>query len=447
MSSTTGQFLIQRPRHDSIMFSCKTIAFIYLSESSSQFCHKVPIFLFHSVHFLSLGALNFWSVNVHQRKFQNLLKGTQIVKQKKASIVDILKQSNSILPHVVLASTIMALVYPPSFTWFTSRYYAPALGFLMFAVGVNSSEKDFIEAFKRPDAIFAGYVGQFVVKPLLGYIFGIIAVTVFGLPTPLAAGIMLVSCVSGAQLSNYATFLTDPPLAPLSIVMTSLSTATAVFVTPMLSLLLIGKRLPVDVVGMVSSILQIVIAPITAGLLLNRLFPRLCEAMRPFLPPLSVLDTACCVGAPLAININSVLSPFGLTVSLLIVAFHLSAFIAGYFLSGSLFHKAPDVKALQRTLSFETGMQSSLLALALANRFFQDPLVSVPPAISLEESIKMEYLLLFITVNKLVTILRNPYSIFSKFLLLYCDHVTDGLRSGHDLGKEKRIRENEGFHM
>lgn len=84
------------------------------------------------------------------------------------------------------------------------------------------------------------------------------------------AGIMLVSCVSGAQLSNYATFLTDPPLAPLSIVMTSLSTATAVFVTPMLSLLLIGKRLPVDVVGMVSSILQIVIAPITAGLLLNR---------------------------------------------------------------------------------------------------------------------------------------------------------------------------------
>lgn len=81
---------------------------------------------------------------------------------------------------------------------------------------------------------------------------------------------MLTSCVSGAQLSNYATFLTDPPMAPLSIVMTSLSTATAVFVTPILSLLLIGKRLPVDVKGMVSSIMQIVVAPIAAGLLLNR---------------------------------------------------------------------------------------------------------------------------------------------------------------------------------
>lgn len=85
-----------------------------------------------------------------------------------------------------------------------------------------------------------------------------------------AAGIMLTSCVSGAQLSNYATFLTDPKMAPLSIVMTSLSTATAIFVTPLLSLLLIGKKLPVDVKGMVYNILQIVVTPISTGLLLDR---------------------------------------------------------------------------------------------------------------------------------------------------------------------------------
>ncbi|XP_020406314.1 ankyrin repeat-containing protein At2g01680 [Zea mays] len=32
----------------------------------------------------------------------------------------------------------------------------------MFAVGVNSSAKDLIETIKRPDAIAAGYIGQFV---------------------------------------------------------------------------------------------------------------------------------------------------------------------------------------------------------------------------------------------------------------------------------------------
>ncbi|KAL0324391.1 UNVERIFIED_CONTAM: putative sodium/metabolite cotransporter BASS6, chloroplastic [Sesamum calycinum] len=284
----------------------------------------------------------------------------------------VLKGANSFLPQVVLASTVLALIYPPSFTWFTNRYYAPALGFLMFAVGVNSSEKDFLEAFRRPAAIFAGYIGQFVVKPLLGTELLVLFVS--------AAGIMLTSCVSGAQLSNYATFLTDPQMAPLSIVMTSLSTATAVFVTPLLSLLL-GEKLPVDVKGMVSNILQIVVTPIATGLLLNRFFPKICNAIRPLLPPLSVFVTALCVGAPLAINVESVMSPSGISVLLLVIAFHLSAFIAGFTLTG-LFHDLPEARALQRTLSYETGMQSSLLALALANRFFQDPLVSIPPAIS-----------------------------------------------------------------
>ncbi|XP_052167705.1 probable sodium/metabolite cotransporter BASS5, chloroplastic [Oryza glaberrima] len=312
----------------------------------------------------------------------DVLASPQIVEESKVDLLKILKSANTIIPHVVLGSTILALVYPPSFTWFTTRYYAPALGFLMFAVGVNSSVKDFIEAIQRPDAIAAGYVGQFIIKPFLGFLFGTLAVTIFNLPTALGAGIMLVSCVSGAQLSNYATFLTDPHMAPLSIVMTSLSTATAVFVTPTLSYFLIGKKLPVDVKGMMSSIVQIVVAPIAAGLLLNRYLPRLCSAIQPFLPPLSVFVTALCVGSPLAINIKAVLSPFGLATVLLLFAFHTSSFIAGYHLAGTWFRESADVKALQRTVSFETGMQSSLLALALANRFFPDPLVGVPPAIS-----------------------------------------------------------------
>ncbi|KAJ1416058.1 Sodium/solute symporter superfamily [Sesbania bispinosa] len=285
-----------------------------------------------------------------------------MVKPNSMSILEILKQSNSFLPHVLIASTVLALTFPPSLTWFTTRYYAPALGFLMFAVGVNSSEKDFVEAINRPAEIVTGYIGQFVVKPLLGYLFYILSVTVFGLPTAIGED--------------------DPQMAPLSIVMTSLSTASAVFVTPLLLLLLIGKRLPVDVKGMVFSITQIVVAPIAAGLLLNRFFPHICNAIRPFLPPLSVLVAAICAGAPLALNIESIKTPFGVAILLLVVALHLSSFIAGYILSGFVFRDSPDVKPLQRTLSFETGMQSSLLALALANKFFEDPVVGIPPAIS-----------------------------------------------------------------
>ena len=110
--------------------------------------------------------------------------------------------------------------------------------------------------------------------------------------------------------------------------------------------------------------------------------PRLSNAIKPFLPALTLIDMACCIGAPLALNIDSILSPFGATILFLVIMFHLLAFVAGYIFTGFFFSKAPDVKALQRTLSYETGMQSSLLALALATKFFQDPLVGVPPAIS-----------------------------------------------------------------
>ncbi|VYS62377.1 unnamed protein product [Arabidopsis thaliana] len=323
------------------------------------------------------------SKSIHPwRRYVSESDSNELYHKKVSSIMETLKQAYSFIPHGILLSTILALVYPPSFTWFKPRYFVPGLGFMMFAVGINSNERDFLEALKRPDAIFAGYIGQYLIKPLLGYIFGVIAVSLFNLPTSIGAGIMLVSCVSGAQLSNYTTFLTDPSLAALSIVMTSISTATAVLVTPMLSLLLIGKKLPVDVFGMISSILQVVITPIAAGLLLNRLFPRLSNAIKPFLPALTVIDMSCCIGAPLALNIDSILSPFGATILFLVITFHLLAFVAGYFFTGFFFSKAPDVKALQRTISYETGMQSSLLALALATKFFQDPLVGVPPAIS-----------------------------------------------------------------
>lgn len=52
--------------------------------------------------------------------------------------------------------------------------------------------------------------------------------------------------------------------------MTALSTATAALITPVLTQMLLGQRLPVDVKGMMVSILQCVIAPIGAGLALNR---------------------------------------------------------------------------------------------------------------------------------------------------------------------------------
>lgn len=91
-----------------------------------------------------------------------------------------------------------------------------------------------------------------------------------------------------------------------------------------------------------------------------RFLPRICAAIQPFLPPLSVFVTALCVGSPLAINMKAIVSPFGVSLVLLLFAFHASAFIAGYGLAGMLFHRSEDVESLQRTISFETGKPTFL---------------------------------------------------------------------------------------
>ncbi|RHN75027.1 putative Bile acid:sodium symporter [Medicago truncatula] len=48
-------------------------------------------------------------------------------------------------------------------------------------------------------------------------------------------------------------------------------------------------------------------------------FPHLCNAFRPFLPLLSVLVAAICAGAPLALNVECIKSPLGVSLLLPVI--------------------------------------------------------------------------------------------------------------------------------
>jgi len=190
------------------------------------------------------------------------------------------------------------------------------------------------------------------------------------------------SCVSGAQLSNYAIYLVHPEHAPLSIVLTALSTLCGAILTPALILFLLGKRVPVDAFQMALSIAQIVIAPVAAGVLCNRYVPEWVQLAKPYVVCASLLDTCACVGASLSSNAVAARSILGLQLLIPVSLFHFAAFAAGHRLAKETIAKAPDDEGLARCISLETGMQSSLLALLLATKFFQDPLISLPCGLS-----------------------------------------------------------------
>ena len=180
---------------------------------------------------------------------------------------------------------------------------------------------------------------------------------------------MLTCCVSGAQLSSYASFLSKGDVA-LSILLTSCSTISSVVVTPVLTGLLIGSVVPVDGIAMAKSILQVmnwsvikqcilwcmivmcpvfdslfnhvtlqfpvwqvVLVPVTLGLLLNTYAKGVVNVIQPAMPFVAMVCTSLCIGSPLAINRSKILSPEGFFLLLPIVAFHIVSFVAGYWVS------------------------------------------------------------------------------------------------------------------
>ncbi|KAK9944570.1 hypothetical protein M0R45_010153 [Rubus argutus] len=281
---------------------------------------------------------------------------------------------SAMLPFVVAATAIAALAQPATFTWVSKDLYAPALGGIMLSIGIKLSIDDFALAVKRPLPLSVGFIAQYVLKPALG----VLIAMAFGVPRMFYAGFVLSACVAGAQLSSYASFLSKGDVA-LSILLTSSTTIASVIVTPILTGLLIGSVVPVDAVAMAKSILQVVLVPVTIGLVLNTYAKPVVTILRPVMPFVAMICTSLCIGSPLAINQRQILSMDGLRLIFPVLAFHAVAFTVGYWVS-----KVPGLRQeeeVSRTLSLCTGMQSSTLAGLLASQFLGSS-QAVPPACS-----------------------------------------------------------------
>ncbi|GLU08048.1 hypothetical protein SLE2022_249770 [Rubroshorea leprosula] len=281
---------------------------------------------------------------------------------------------SAMLPFVVALTAVVALAQPRTFTWVSKELYAPALGGIMLSIGIRLSIDDFALAFKRPVPLAIGFIAQYGLKPALG----VLVANAFCMSRVFYAGFVLTACVAGAQLSSYASFLSKGDVA-LSILLTSSTTIASVLVTPLLTGLLIGSVVPVDAGAMSKSILQVVLVPVTLGLMLNTYAKPVVAFLQPVMPIVAMICTALCIGSPLAINRTQILSQEGLQLILPILAFHTVAFFAGYWVSKiPAFRQGEEVS---RTISLCTGMQSSTLAGLLATQFLGSS-QAVPPACS-----------------------------------------------------------------
>ncbi|TYH05095.1 hypothetical protein ES288_A08G057700v1 [Gossypium darwinii] len=288
---------------------------------------------------------------------------------------DLSQALSAMLPFVVAATAVASLVQPSTFTWVSKELYAPALGGIMLSIGIKLSLDDFALAVKRPLPLSVGLTVQYMLKPGLG----VLIAKAFGMSPMFYAGFILTSCVAGAQLSSYASFLSKGDVA-VSILLTSFTTIASVLLTPLLICLLIGSVVPVDAVMMSKSILQVVLVPVALGVVLNTYAKPVVTILQPVMPFVAMICTSLCIGSPLALNQSQILSKDGLQLVLPILAFHAVAFAIGYWIL-----KIPSFRQIEevcRTVSLCSGMQSSTMAGLLAIQFLGGSSQAVPAACS-----------------------------------------------------------------
>jgi bile acid:Na+ symporter, BASS family len=312
-----------------------------------------------------------------------------------------LARANSALPVAVTLAAAAALARPAAFAFFRPPLYAPALGFLSFAIGLSLRPADFAAAAAGEGrALLAGTALQWLVKPALGL--GVAALAAAsGAPPGVGTGLILVSIVSGAQLAAYATHLAAPAAAPLAVLLTAGSTAAGAVLTPALAAGLLGTRLPVDPAAVLASLAQVVVLPVSAGLVAGAAAPRAVAAARPGLAAAALVDTCLCVAAGLAANAAVIRSAAAAAVLAPVVAFHAAGFAAGWAVGAALPDERkdgggsavvasspsattpPSRRDRARALSLAGGMQSSLLALLLATRLWPgEPAVALVAGVS-----------------------------------------------------------------
>jgi bile acid:Na+ symporter, BASS family len=264
-----------------------------------------------------------------------------------------------LFPVWAILGTAVAMVWPQYLTPLGPAI-VPLLGVVMFGMGLTLTARDFLEVARRPLLIAGGTAMQFGIMPLAAWAVG----HAMNLSPELLAGLILVGACPGGTASNVITYLARGDVA-LSISLTTVSTLLAVLLTPALTWLYVGRSVPVPVVPMLLSILNVVILPVVAGVIINWVFGAKFAKIRGAFPLISVAAIVVIIAIVVALNagrISTLAGPVAIAVVL-----HNSLGLAGSYGLARLF--GLDAR-ICRTIAIEVGMQNSGLGVALANQFF-----------------------------------------------------------------------------
>jgi bile acid:Na+ symporter, BASS family len=247
-------------------------------------------------------------------------------------------------------------------------YMNITLAIIMFGVALGIKTEHFRNIFLYPRSALLGIFSQIFLLPALTFML----VIIINPPPSIAMGMILIAACPGGNISNFISSLSKANVA-LSVSLTAFSTLSATIVTP-LNFAFWGNMyvnyyekakhlnipIQIDFLQMAQTVFILLGIPLLAGMWFAYKFPKLTAKYKKAVKITSVILYMTFIIGALAANaqhIPGVIIPLGIIVMLL----NAQTLFTGYLVGTIGRVKRAD----RRTLSIETGIQNSGLALVL----------------------------------------------------------------------------------
>lgn len=244
------------------------------------------------------------------------------------------------------------------------------IAFIMFGVALDIKWHHFKDVIMKPKSALTGVVSQFILLPAVTFAFILVLH-----PTPtVALGMILIASCPGGNISNFMSAMAKGNVA-LSVSLTAIATLAATFMTP-LNFALWGKLylkyynaagagnylvpIEIDFLQMVQTVVILLGIPVILGLFFSQYFPRLTKKIKKPIRQLSIVIFIGFVIVLLSANFSNFIR--FIHIVFLIVLIH-NALALGTGFSFSSLLRLPRID--RRTITIETGIQNSGLALVL----------------------------------------------------------------------------------
>ena len=251
-----------------------------------------------------------------------------------------------------------------------------ALAFIMFALGLGLTGKDFMRVAKQPRDFFVGAFSQIILLPIIAFIL----VKIWPIAPELAIGVMIIAAAPGGVTSNLLTSFAKGDVA-LSVSLTAIISLLCVITIPFIVLTSVGLLADssitqdISLIGMARDMFLIVTVPVILGMLFRGFASGMALSFEPIAKKIStVLFVLVLLGA-IAAERENVVSYFA-QAGLITLVLNVVMMVVAYLVAQSL---ASGTKQ-KKCITIECGLQNGTLAIFVATSIFGGGMYVIPAA-------------------------------------------------------------------